>query len=115
MGRKRPELKDLFERNYASLKKDLLALDQKIQTIVSEKPSTPLIVSHPVYDYFARRYGLNMVSVHWEPDQIPENAQWVELKGILKQHPATWMIWEGAPVQASVDGLKAGGINSPCF
>jgi zinc transport system substrate-binding protein len=115
MGRKRPDLRSFFDRNYASLKRDLLALDQKIQAIVSVNPSTPLIASHPVYDYFAKRYGLNMVSVHWEPDQIPGNGQWVELKGILKQHPATWMIWEGEPVQASVDGLKTFGVNSLVF
>jgi zinc transport system substrate-binding protein len=115
LGRKRPELKDVFKRNYESLKNDLLALDQKIQTIVSKNPSTPLIASHPVYDYFTRRYGVNLVSVHWEPDELPVNQQWRELKGILKQHLAKWMIWEGAPVQASVIGLKSLGVNSLVF
>jgi len=115
MCRKRPELKDVFQRNYESLKEDLLALDRKIQAIVSQDPSIPLIASHPVYDYFARRYGLNMVSVHWEPDQVPGNDQWRELKEILKQHPAKWMIWEGEPIQKSVDGLKTLRVNSIVF
>ena len=115
MGRKRPELKDVFQRNYESLKEDFLALDRKIQAIVSQDPSIPLIASHPVYDYFARRYGLNMVSVHWEPDQVPGNDQWRELKEILKQHPAKWMIWEGEPIQKSVDGLKTLRVNSLVF
>jgi zinc transport system substrate-binding protein len=64
MGRKRPELRDTFQNSFKALAGDLKALDQDIQAIVSQKPSTPLIVSHPVYDYFARRYGLNIVSVH---------------------------------------------------
>ncbi|MGD9063355.1 MAG: zinc ABC transporter substrate-binding protein [Desulfobacterales bacterium] len=73
------------------------------------------MVSHPVYDYFARRYGLNIASVHWEPDQVPGDEQWRALKAILKQYPAKWMIWEAKPIQASVDGLKALGIDSLVF
>ncbi len=115
MGRKRPELQKTFQNNYKALAKELKALDQDIQSIVSQKPSTPLVVSHPVYDYFARRYGLNIASVHWEPDQIPSDKQWGELKAILKQHPAKWMIWEGKPVRESVDGLRVLGVGSLVF
>ena len=113
--RRRPELKNRFDSNFKALAKDLKTLDQDIQTIVSKNLSTPLIVSHPVYDYFARRYGLNIVSVHWEPDQVPSNNQLREFQGILKQHPAQWMIWEGEPVQASMDKLKTLGVESLVF
>jgi len=115
MARKRPELRDTFQNNFKALARDLKALDQAIQEIVSQEPSTPLIVSHPVYDYFARRYKLNIVSVHWEPDQVPGDEQWSGLQGILEQHPSQWMIWEGEPVQASVDKLKTLGVDSLVF
>ncbi len=115
MGRKRPELSDTFQKNFEALARDLKTLDQYIQAIVSQKPSTPLIVSHPVYDYFSRRYGLKIVSVHWEPDQLPGDEQWRALKAILKQHPAKWMIWEGEPVKVSTDRLKTHGIDSLVF
>jgi zinc transport system substrate-binding protein len=115
MSRKRPELKDTFQANYAALAAELKALDQAIQSMVSKNPNRPLLVSHPVYDYFERRYGLNIVSVHWEPDQVPEGEQWRELKAILKQHPAKWMIWEGEPVEASMDKLKTQGVSSLVF
>jgi zinc transport system substrate-binding protein len=115
MGRKRPDLKNRFDSNFKALAKDLKILDQDIQAIVSKNPSTPLIVSHPVYDYFAKRYGLNIESVHWEPDQVPSDSQLRELQGILKQHSAQWMIWEGEPVQKSVDKLKTLGIDSLVF
>jgi zinc transport system substrate-binding protein len=108
-------LRDIFQANFAALASDLRALDQDIQAIVSKQPSTPLIVSHPVYDYFARRYGLNIVSVHWGSDQVPGDDQWRELKAILQQHPAKWMIWEGQPVQGSVDRLKTHGVDSLVF
>ena len=115
IGRKRPELRDIFQSNFEALVKDLKTLDQDIQSIVSPKPSTPLIVSHPVYDYLTRRYGLNVVSVHWEPDQVPDKSQLSELKEILKQHPAKWMIWEGNPIKESVAKLKELGVNSLVF
>ena len=117
-GRRRPQLKNTFEKKFADLKKDLLALDQSIKAIVSKNRNQPLIASHPVYDYFARRYGLNINSVHWEPDEIPSREQWMELQNMLKHHPTQWMIWEGTPLKEPVERLKSLGINSlvydPC-
>jgi len=115
MSRKRPGLRNTFQRNFEALAKDLKTLDNDILRIVSEKPSTPLIVSHPVYDYFARRYGLNIVSVHWEPDTFPDDRQWMDLQKILKEHPAKWMIWEDEPVEQAEDQLKAYGIDNLVF
>jgi zinc transport system substrate-binding protein len=57
----------------------------------------------------------NIKSVHWEPDEIPNNKQWVELRAILKGHPARWMIWEGEPIGESVERLKSIGVNSLVF
>jgi len=115
LSRKRTDLRQIFQKNYAALEKDLIALDITIKEVVSNNHARPLVVSHPVYDYFARRYGLNIRSVHWEPDDILTNEQMMELNSILKEHPAKWMIWEGEPVQASVDKLKTLGIDSLVF
>lgn len=115
LGRKRPELKGTFKKNYAELQKILKELDQDIKGIVAKNRSQPLLASHPVYDYFARRYGLNLKSVHWEPDEIPNDEQWAELQAILKEHPAKWMIWEGEPVEESVKRLESMGIRSLVF
>jgi zinc transport system substrate-binding protein len=115
MARKRPKLRDTFLNNFKALAKDLKALDQSIQAIVSQKPTTPLIVSHPVYDYFASRYGLNIRSVHWEPDDLLTNEQMMELNSILKEHPAKWMIWEGNPMKQSVERLEAISVDSLVF
>ena len=115
LGRKKSKLNDTFHNNYAALKKDLVALDRKIKAIVSRNPTLPLLASHPVYDYLSRRYGLNIKSVHWEPDEAPSNEQWMELRRILKDHPAKWMIWEAAPMQESQRNLASIGINSLLF
>jgi zinc transport system substrate-binding protein len=115
MSRKRPDLRETFHRNYAALEKDLMALDRDIKAIVANKQAQPLVASHPVYQYFARHYGLNIKSVLWEPDQILNRFQWSELKGILNVHPAKWMIWEGEPLSESVAKLKLIGVNSLVF
>ena len=115
MSRKRPHLRGTFQSNFKALARDLKILDQDIQMIVSKKPSKPLIVSHPVYDYFTRRYGLNIASLHWEPDEFPDEGQWIELQKILNDHPAKWMIWEGEPIPKTVEKLKNFGIESLVF
>jgi zinc transport system substrate-binding protein len=115
LSRVRPSLQIEFQGKYVMLSKELGEVDRSIRETVSKNPSQPLIGSHPVYDYFSRRHGLNMKSVHWEPDEVPSDAQWAELKALLKDHPAKWMIWEGEPMQASVDKLSASGIKSLVF
>jgi zinc transport system substrate-binding protein len=115
LGRKKPALKDTFQRNYGELEKELLKLDRNLKALVSKDQARPLVVSHPVYDYFARRYGLNIKSVHWEPDEIPTTEQMLRLHSILKDHPAKWMIWEGESIKESVERLKAIGIQSVVF
>jgi zinc transport system substrate-binding protein len=79
---------------------------------------TPLLFSHPVYQYLVRRYALNGRSVHWEPQQPPTEAMWRELEDLLADHAAQWMVWEGKPMDATVRRLEAMGIGSlvyvPC-
>ena len=115
LSRKRPELNNVFQKNFQELEQDLLKLDRNLKTLVSKNPARPLMASHPVYDYFARRYGLNIKSVHWEPGEIPTNEQMMELNRILKEHPAKWMIWEGNPTKQSAERLKAISVDSLVF
>ena len=74
-----------------------------------------MLASHPVYDYFARCYSLNLKSVLWALKLIPDLDQWKGLEKILARHPAKWMIWEGGPIKESVKGLRSMGINSLVF
>ena len=110
-----PQQKKQFDVNSSALKTDLLALDREIDETVASHRSQPLVASHPVYDYFARRYGLKIRSVLWEPEEFPSPKQWSELGSILKKHPAKWMIWEGEPNPKSVKRLKSMGVDSLVF
>ena len=113
--RKRPQYREVFERNFTALKNDLIALDSDTRKVVARNPALPLVASHPVYDYLAQGYGMNLKSVHWEPDEMPNSGQWLDLQQMLETHPAAWMVWEGEPVAESVKQLKEKGIDSLIF
>ncbi len=115
VAKKWPRQRETFERNLAALEKDILSLDRAMKKIASRIKKLPLIASHPVYGYLARRYQFNIESLHWEPDQMPGKGEWAELKKLLKQHPAEWMIWEGKPLPESVKNLDSLGVKSIIF
>jgi len=106
---------EVLNRNFESLIEDLRVLDTEISEMAQGHSKAPLVASHPVYQYFARRYGLNIKAVMWEPDAFPDEQMWTHLKEIVKEHPAKWMIWEGDPLPQSVAKLKEMGIKSIVF
>jgi zinc transport system substrate-binding protein len=112
---KRPDFEKEIEKNHQALENDLLALDHKLKTIASATPERPLLASHPVYQYLARRYSLNIKSVLWEPDTFPSEEQWMELRQIHANHPAKAMLWEDQPIQVTLDRLRSMGIESVVF
>ena len=111
----RPEYVDVFRRNYTVLEAELHNLDKQLTELAARDPNSLFVASHPVYQYFSRRYQLNLQSVMWEPDALPAEHQWEGLRRLLRNHSAKWMIWEGEPDEQSVTGLKETGINSLVF
>jgi len=111
----RPEMAEVFTTNFKALEADLLALDRELRALTADKGQRPLLASHPVYQYLARRYGLDLRAVMWEPDEVPGRSQWRELGAILAEHPAAWMIWEGAPAAESANRLEALGVAGVVF
>jgi len=119
LSRKLPGSKVVFTQNFEMLKNDLLELDAAMETMSAHKPGLPLFGSHPIYQYMARRYDLNMKMLMWEPDDDPGIAQWKIIQGLVQEHKAMWMVWEGEPLQESSQTLREMGIQShvfdPCF
>jgi zinc transport system substrate-binding protein len=112
MTRKRPQWESDLARNLATLEADLSALDRELESVLATVANQPILASHPVYQYLQRRYGLDLESLVWEPDLVPDEAQWSALGLRLKERPARWMIWEGAPHPQSVRRLRAMGVDS---
>ncbi len=115
LSKLRPEHQEAFDRGFESLKADLEAFDDQLAAAVGQAPQRPIIFSHPVYQYLTRKYGLQAKSLHWEPDTLPDDAQWTALATMRDAHPATWMIWEAEPLEASVKRLSELGVRSVVF
>jgi len=113
--KKRPQFSEQFNRNFESLKRDLLAVDKELKETVVVKHKQAVLVSHPVYQYLARRYTMNLHSVMLEPDEFPDKAQWKQLEQLKQKHDVKWIVWEGQPATESVERLKQLGISSAVF
>ncbi len=111
----KPESVEHFALNFDDLKKDLLALDSRMVAVGKKLANQPFVASHPVYQYWALRYGINLEAVLWEPDGIPSEAQMEDLKKIMAAHPAKWMVWEGDPAKESIAKIKTLGLDSVVF
>lgn len=112
---RRPDQSTTFAANFAALEKDLLDLDRRMMEATKGKSDRPVVASHPVYQYLARRYGMNLRAVMWEPEEVPGAGQWAEFKDVLADHPALWMIWEGEPAAESLAALAGMGVQSLVF
>lgn len=97
------------------LEAQLAELDNQLEQAFAPFGQDPLLGSHPVYQYLTRRYGLNLRSVHWEPDAVPDDAMLAELDDLLKSHPAAIMLWEDQPLEETAALLKDRGIASVVF
>jgi len=115
LARMKAEERAGLEARAEALKAKLLALDARALAAGQKLGGKALLGSHPVYQYLARRYQLNLREVHWEPDQVPDKEALEGLEGLLKEHAATVMLWEGQPEEKSVELLKAMGIRSVVF
>jgi zinc transport system substrate-binding protein len=89
--------------------------DERLLEVGKKLQGKPLLGSHPVYQYLARRYQLNLKALYWEPETVPDQAAMEELRELLKEHPARVMLWEGEPAAESVALLKQMGIGSEVF
>jgi len=110
-----PAGKKEFDANLVALQKDLADLDTTLAAVSSHLGKEPLLGSHPVYQYTARRYGWDLRSVHWEPDEMPSEAEWQKLVALHEQHPAKVMIWEEDPLPAVAERLRKMGIEPVAF
>ncbi len=110
-----PEKKSDFDERFKKLEQELLDLDRRLEALVKKNPTTPLIGSHPVYQYLAQRYGLSIKSVHFEPNEAPQKEQWEAFLTLRKEQASNFMIWEKAPLKETQDRLLKMGCQSIVF
>lgn len=103
---KLPKQQKILAANFKLLKKDLIALDEKMVGKAHVLKTKNMIASHPVYQYLSKEYGLHIHSVHFEPEDFPSEKQWKNLKKLMKSNKPNMMLWEVQPISEIADKLK---------
>lgn len=111
----RPEFEQDFVEGFAALERDLLEIDASLGDLFGKAEAQPLLASHPVYQYLANRYGLDLESVHFEPGEYPDERSWKALEQMLSERAAAWMLWEGTPLPETSGKLADLGVRSVVF
>ena len=101
--------------NLGELIQDFEALDRGLADAFDRFSSRVFIGSHPVYQYLARRYDLQMSSVHFEPDETPSDQAWRDLERLRAASGASIMLWEAEPLPQTRDRLAAMGLRLAVF
>lgn len=113
--RDQPDAAAKIDENLAALLADLSELDGRLKSFGKVWGDKPLVASHPIYQYFARAYRLKIEAIEWEPEMEIKDSDLGDLKAILAEHPATWMIWEDVPSEANIAAVAELGLKSVVF
>jgi len=105
--RRLPAQKEAIEANFAHVKSDLAELDTLFERAFARAAGAPLLASHPIYQYLGRRYGLEILSFLWEPDEAPPEDDWSALQRVAKSRGIRFMLWEGEPTAKTRRRLAA--------
>ena len=105
-----PQRREQVSGNLAALVADIDALDEGYREQAARLADRQIIYSHPVYQYFERRYDLPGHSVHWEPNVMPDETQWQELEQLRQQN--SLFVWEAEPEAAISERMAAMGLMS---
>jgi zinc transport system substrate-binding protein len=92
-----PEQRAEFEEGYQALTSDLDALDQTLSSYKESYDGKPIFASHPAYNYLAQRYGWNVDNLDLDPEEMPSDETFAEIKARQANHPAKYIVWEAKP------------------
>lgn len=93
--RVRPESEATIDARWRELDAELSTLHGEFAAVLAEAPA--LVASHPSYDFLAHAYDLDLGSVHWEPEDLPDDAAFAELAALAASRGASFMLWEAPP------------------
>ena len=115
LSERRPDAEQDFSAGLAELEADLGDLDARLRDALRPFADRPVLFSHPVYQYFARRYGLEGDSLHWEPGESQDESEWADLAERLAETPVRVIFFEGEPHPEVESRLRGLGIRTLVF
>lgn len=98
----------VFSAAFASLERDLAALDTRFRELSPLAKNAVILASHPAYGYLARRYGWTITNVDVPPDEEPPRAGWQAVLDAAQAAPADaprLLLFESEPLSATRERL----------
>ncbi len=92
-----PDHKEAFEKGFASLADDLDGLKVSLEKLSEKLGNQPILCSHPAYNYVGRRFKWNIKNLDLDPEEMPGDETFTEIKETCKTFPARFVIWESYP------------------
>jgi zinc transport system substrate-binding protein len=112
---RRPALAKEFRVGLAKLEVDLLEIDTLLQRASRRYRNHLVLFSHPVYEYFSRRYDIVGESLFWEPGEEPDQREWDRLKLLLADKAIDTLFFEGKAHPVVEARLRTLGIDVVVF
>lgn len=90
-----PENKELFIKNFNTLKKDLIALDEQFIETLQPKENKEILISHAAYGYWEERYGVEQIAVSGlSSSDEPSQKELTEIIDMASNHNLNYIIFE---------------------
>ena len=106
---------DDLDESLATLRAEFEALDTETVAALADLNDVQMIATHPRYQYFARRYGVEITSLEWEAGAAPTDAELAELESVIADSGAGILIWEATPPAEAFDQTAALGLQNVVF
>lgn len=91
---KESELRSRFE----TLEAELMALDEGYRELGPLPEGHVLVASHPAYNYLADRHGWALVNLDLDPESMPGDEEFDEVRAELEGKTAKALLWESEPL-----------------
>ncbi|HHK42910.1 MAG TPA: zinc ABC transporter substrate-binding protein [Planctomycetaceae bacterium] len=106
---------DEVDAAWERLHSDLNQWRSELESLRSKYRERRLWASHPVYEYLGRWSGWRIESVHWEPNEMPDEEAWKAFDQRRKTHAARFMLWEDDPIEAIRQAVEQRGMTIVVF
>jgi zinc transport system substrate-binding protein len=101
-----PAHRRAYQRNLASLRRDLTGLDMAFKRGLADCDVTTIVASHDAFGYLGRRYGLDVVGINGlSPDAEPSPAHIRQLQDLITHDGITTVFSERLASPELADSL----------
>jgi len=106
MKKRFPEHAAAFEEGWKALASDLDGLNAELSELTERVKDLPLLASRPAYNYLRSRYNWKITNLDLDPEEMPSEETFAEIKALLGKVPAKHILWEARPKEEIAKRFK---------